>query len=164
MTNIVLADQLHVVIEPANPEDIDEIVEVENRAYPFPWTRNVLLGEIHGESFSYVFVARLQNHAERPRKIIGYHFFWVVVDEIHILNIAVDPAYQKHGLGKHLLQFAIDFGRDLGAECVLLEVRISNTNAQQMYRHFGFQQIGIRKGYYSDNKEDAGVMKMKLPD
>jgi ribosomal-protein-alanine N-acetyltransferase len=109
-----------------------------------------------------VYVARLQNHAETPGEIIGYNFFWVATDEIHILNIAVDPEYQGHGLGKQLLQFAIDFGQDLGAQCVILEVRASNTKAQQLYRCFGFEQIGIRKKYYSDNKEDAYVMKMEL--
>ena len=162
MEYITRDTQVHVVIEPATPDDIDDIVTVENRAYPYPWTRHVLLSEINGEAFSYFFVARLRNHTGAPGKIIGYHIFWIVADEIHILNIAVDPEYQGQGIGKHLLRFGIDFGRDLGAACVLLEVRVSNTQAQQVYRHFGFQQIGIRTQYYSDNKEDAYVMKMEL--
>lgn len=155
----MLKDRLHIIIEPARPEDIDEIAALENRAYEFPWSRKILLDEINGEWFSYVYVARLQNSCESSGKIVGYNFFWVVSDEIHILNIAVDPDYQRYGCGTRLLQFAIDFGREQGAKSVLIEVRVSNTAAQQFYRHLGFHRIGRRKKYYTDNKEDAYVMK-----
>ncbi len=138
------------------------MIGLENRAYPFPWTRNVLLSEINGDSFSYVYVARLQGGNGAAGKIIGYHFFWLVSDELHILNIAVDPDYQRQGLGRYLLDFACDFGRERGARCALLEVRVSNTAALELYTRMGFQQIGLRKHYYSENKEDAYVMKKNL--
>ncbi len=162
MSLIALNDQCHIIIELAQPEDIDEIVAVENRAYAFPWSRKILLSEINGESFSYVYVARLQNNSESSGKIIGYNFFWVVSDEVRILNIAVDPDYQGYGCGIRLLQFAIDFGREKGAKSVLLEVRVSNLTAQQLYRRLGFQQIGRRKKYYAENKEDAYVLKKQI--
>ena len=157
-----LNDTLHVVIELAQISDIDEIVALEHRAFPFPWSRNVLLGEIDGEHFSYAYVARLIGEDGIPDKIIGYHFFWLVADELHILNIAVDPDYQGCGLGTLLMNFAADFGRERGARSMLLEVRVSNTPAQALYHKLGFQQVGLRKKYYADNKEDAYAMTKEL--
>ncbi|MDY0096195.1 MAG: ribosomal protein S18-alanine N-acetyltransferase, partial [Candidatus Vecturithrix sp.] len=146
---------LHVQFMSAQKTDIEQIEAIEQRAYPFPWARNVLLEEIEGESFSYVYVARLVTASGQPGAIIGYHFFWLISDEIHILNIAVDPEYQGCGLGTRLMQFAINFGKERGATCALLEVRVSNLPAQQLYAKLGFKRIGLRKRYYSDNKEDA---------
>ena len=163
MACIVLEHNLSIVIEPAKTEDIDEIVALENRSYASPWSRKVLLNEIDGEAFSYVYVARLRNSSGELGKIIGYNFFWVVSDEVvHILNIAVDPDYQGYGYGKHLMDFAINFGRERGATSVLLEVRASNTAAQQLYARLGFKRIDIRKKYYADAKEDAYVMKKSI--
>jgi ribosomal-protein-alanine N-acetyltransferase len=161
-SHIVLNDQLHIVIEPAKTEDIDRIAAIENRSYTSPWSRKILLNEIDGESSSYVYVARLQNGLGEPEKIIGYNFFWLVSDEVHILNIAVDPDYRGYGCGKHLMDFAINLGLERGATSVLLEVRVSNMVAQQLYSRLGFQRIGIRKKYYTESKEDAYVMKKQL--
>ncbi len=162
MASNTLKDQRHIIIEPVEPEDIDEIVTLENQAYDFPWSRKILLDEINGEPFSYVYVLRLQSNSASPGKIIGYNFFWVVSDETHILNIAVEPDYQGCGWGTQLLQFAIDFGQEQGAKRVLLEVRASNAAAQQLYHRLGFRRIGRRKKYYTNNKEDAYVMKKEL--
>ena len=158
----MLTDRVHVVIEPAKTADIEEIVAIENRSYPFPWSQKILLHEITGEAFSYVYVARLRNSSGTQGKIIGYNFFWVVTDEVHILNIAVDPDYRGYGLGKCLMLFAVEFGRKQGATSVLLEVRASNTAAQQLYASLGFQRIGVREKYYADNKEDAYVLQKKI--
>ncbi len=153
---------LDMLVEPAKPEDIDEIAALENRAYPSPWRRNVLLSEINGEAFSYFFVARFSNQQDTSRTIIGYHIFWVVAGEAHILNIAVAPEFQGQGLGRALLQFGLDFARDIGAARALLEVRVSNTRAQRLYQRLGFRRIGVRKQYYSDNHEDAYAMKLEF--
>lgn len=162
MTLNTLCYQVQFIIEPAKPNDIDRIVEIESRAYPFPWSRPLLLAEINGKNFSYVYVARLVRPASEDYPIIGYHYFWLVADEVHILNIAVDPEYQRTGCGTRLLQFALDFGVERGAHSAFLEVRASNLAAQKFYAHFGFHQVGIRKQYYSDNKEDAYVMRKWL--
>ncbi len=162
MALITLAHNLQIVIEAAKPADLDEIVEIENRAYAFPWARSVLHAEINGKAFSYVYVARLQHNSSFPEKIIGYNYFWLAADEIHILNIAVDHDYRGYGCGKHLVRFALNFGRERGAKSAFLEVRASNDAAQQLYRQLGFHRIGLRKHYYSDNKEDAYVMKKRL--
>ena len=162
MPSFFLNDTLHVLIELAQISDIDEIVALENRAFPHPWSRNILLAEIDGESFSYVYVARLVGNDGVPGTIIGYHFFWLVADELHVLNIAVDPEYQGCGLGKILMNFAAEFGRDRGAQTMLLEVRVSNRPAQALYQKLGFRQVGLRKKYYTDNKEDAYAMTKDL--
>ena len=162
MSKIMLEHNLQILIEPAELEDLDEIVEIESRAYAFPWARSLLRAEIKGKEFSYVYVARLQQNSSFPNKIIGYNYFWVVSDEIHILNIAVDPDYRGYGCGKHLTQFALNFGRERGAKSAFLEVRASNDAAQQLYTQLGFHRIGLRKHYYGDNKEDAYVMKKQL--
>lgn len=155
MTDKIQEDQLPIIIELAKKSDIDEIVEIENRSYLHPWSRSVLLAEIDGEEFSYVYVSRLQQHA----RIIGYIFFWVVSEEVHILNITVDPAYRGNGYAKQMMQFALDFGQEHGAKSALLEVRVSNTAARQLYVSLGFHQVGIRKKYYAKDREDAYVMK-----
>lgn len=159
MSLIALDHNLQIVIEPAEPADIDEIVTIENRAYAFPWARSLLRAEINGKEFSYVYVARLQQNSSFPGKIIGYNYFWLVSDEVHILNIAVEPDYRGYGCGKRLVQFALNFGRERGAKSAFLEVRASNDAAQQLYKQLGFQRTGLRKHYYADNKEDAYVMK-----
>jgi ribosomal-protein-alanine N-acetyltransferase len=149
-----------LIIQPATPDNLDVIEAIEQRAYPHPWTRSVLGNAIRNEdAFSYFYVARLP---EDPETIIGYHHFWVVADEVHILNIAIDPAYQRQGYASQLLRFAFAFGRERGARSAFLEVRASNAAAQKLYAHFGFERIDIRKAYYSDNKEDAYVLKMRL--
>jgi ribosomal-protein-alanine N-acetyltransferase len=160
--NNVTMQQFQIIIESAKPDDIDRIVEIENRAYPFPWSRPLLLAEINGKHFSYVYVARLVRPTSEDHSIIGYHYFWLVLDEVHILNIAVEPEYQRTGCGSQLLQFGLDFGLKRGACSAFLEVRASNLAAQQFYADFGFHQVGIRKQYYSDNKEDAYVMRKWL--
>ncbi len=161
-----MADHLDISfsLERATDNDLDEIVALENRAYPFPWKRNILLAEIHGQSFSYAYVARLHANNRTSGSLIGYIFFWLVADEIHILNVAIDPDYQRKGLGTALMEFATGFGLEHGATKLLLEVRASNTPAQHLYARLGFTQIGLRKRYYSDNKENAYVMqKFLLP-
>ena len=155
-----LKRSLPIVIEPAQASDLDEIAAIERRSYAFPWTRSVLQAEINGKNFSHVYVARLaHNSGSAAPKMVGYHYFWLVADEIHILNMAVDPAYRGCGYGKQLLRFALDFGQARGATIALLEVRVSNNAAQQLYKALGFQRIGLRKQYYADDNEDAFVMK-----
>ncbi len=149
-----------LMIGPATPDDLDTIERIEQRAYPFPWSREVLGHAVQSdEAFSYFYVARLQEVPKGADPIIGYHHFWLVADEVHILNIAIDPVYQRRGYASRLLQFALDFGRERGASSAFLEVRASNRAAQQLYAHFGFERIDVRKAYYSDNQEDAYVMK-----
>jgi ribosomal-protein-alanine N-acetyltransferase len=83
---------------------------------------------------------------------------WVILDEAHVTTIAVDPLHRRQRIGERLLVALIDEAMKRGARWVTLEVRKSNLGAQTLYRKYGFKDIGIRKGYYSDNREDAIVM------
>ena len=90
--------------------------------------------------------------------IIGFAGLWLMVDEAHITTIAMHPDFRQRGLGEFLLVSLIDTAYEIGARWVTLEVRVSNSVAQSLYRKYGFHQAGVRHRYYSDNQEDALIM------
>lgn len=90
--------------------------------------------------------------------VVGFVGIWVMADEAHITSIAVREAYRRQGLGELLLIPVIDLARELKTCIVTLEVRASNTDAQQLYDKYGFTQVGVRRGYYTDNHEDGLIM------
>ena len=90
--------------------------------------------------------------------IVGFSGIWVLVDEAHITNIALRQEYQGKGLGELLLIATIDLSMTLKASMMTLEVRASNLVAQKLYSKYGFTQMGVRRGYYLDNREDAVIM------
>lgn len=90
--------------------------------------------------------------------ITGFAGFWVLVDEAHITSIATRKVYRRQGIGELMLQSVIDLAAGKKARMVTLEVRVSNIVAQGLYTRYGFNQVGLRRGYYTDNREDAFVM------
>ncbi len=90
--------------------------------------------------------------------ILGFAGLWLMVDEAHITTIAMHPGYRRLGLGELMLSSLIDIAYSIGAKWVTLEVRITNYNAQNLYRKYGFHEAGVRHRYYSDNNEDALIM------
>ncbi|MGH2347487.1 MAG: ribosomal protein S18-alanine N-acetyltransferase [Chloroflexota bacterium] len=90
--------------------------------------------------------------------MVGYAGLWLVVDEAHVTTIAVRPQFRGHGLGEWLLIALTEIAMDVNARWLTLEVRVSNTSAQALYRKFGFKPAGVRPKYYSDNREDALIM------
>jgi ribosomal-protein-alanine N-acetyltransferase len=97
--------------------------------------------------------------ASTPVELItGFVGMWMMVDEVHIISIAVRESHRGQGIGETLLITSIEMASKLKASLVTLEVRASNKVAQNLYSKYGFQQMGIRKGYYTDNKEDAWIM------
>ncbi|MGE5618574.1 MAG: ribosomal protein S18-alanine N-acetyltransferase [Sphingomonadaceae bacterium] len=95
---------------------------------------------------------------EPARRVVGYAGLWLMVDESHVTSIAVAPAYRGLGVGELLFLALIDLSLEIGAQYVTLEVRVSNTLAQNLYRKYGFKEAGVRRRYYSDNNEDALIM------
>ncbi|HNC21409.1 MAG TPA: ribosomal protein S18-alanine N-acetyltransferase [Accumulibacter sp.] len=150
----VLAAKLSML--PMYPADLDEIIEIENRVYPFPWSRANFVDSI-AAGYS-VWGGRLTD------ELVGYYVLMMVVDEAHLLNISVAEQHQGKGIGACLLRHAMRLARQAGACSVLLEVRPSNAQALAIYQHFGFRQIGVRRGYYPAEKgrEDALVMRQVL--
>ncbi len=90
--------------------------------------------------------------------IVGYVGFWIMADEAHIISIAVRGTYRRQGLGEFLLISTIDLATELKTQTITLEVRVSNTIAQNLYTKYSFAEVGIRPGYYVDNREDGLVM------
>lgn len=93
--------------------------------------------------------------------IVGFAGFWIMAGEAHITNIAVRERYRRHGMGELLFISIIDLATELNARFVTLEVRSSNTAAQNLYYKYGFTQVGLRRGYYTDNKENAVLMSVE---
>ncbi len=142
-------------------EDIDEVLDIENLCFKSPWTRYAFEQELDIE-WSKVFVAK--KPAPHKKRIVGYICLWVVTNEVHILNLATHPNFHRHGIATGLLGFGINFSMRVGVEVATLEVRKSNFPAISLYRKFGFEAMGVRRRYYSDNSEDAIVMCSKLVD
>ena len=132
--------------------DLDAIVELENRCFTVPWSRDAFYNELNQNKFACYIVL------EQEDQIIGYCGAWLVIDEAHITNIAILPEFRGQKLGEALLNKMIERSREKGIERMTLEVRESNTVAQSLYKKLGFQNGAVRKNYYSDNQEDAIVM------
>jgi ribosomal-protein-alanine N-acetyltransferase len=96
--------------------------------------------------------------AEEDGRIVAYGGAWMILEEGHITNIAVDEAYRGRGIGKALLAALMQYAANLGVQYLTLEVRKSNAVARGLYESFGFQPLGVRKRYYEDNGEDALLM------
>ena len=138
--------------------DIEEVIAIENDAYPFPWTRGNFLDSLASDYDCWVM-------RDSDSRLAGYFLLMPAVDDNHILNITVRPDLQGKGLGRILLNHVCALTRQLGMQSILLEVRPSNTRALAVYRHVGFKEIGMRKNYYpagENLREDAIVMRLAL--
>lgn len=93
-----------------------------------------------------------------PERVLGFASLWVMADEAHLTNIAVRPSHRQQGIGELLLISVIELAEELKADYVTLEVRASNTIAQSLYKKYGLNEVGVRRGYYTDNREDARIM------
>lgn len=137
-------------------KDIDDVLRIEQASFTTPWTREAFQHEMTQNRFAVYVVL------EEDGQVIGYCGSWVVVDEVHITNVAIHPDYRGQKLGEALMRNMIEVGIGLGAVSMTLEVRVSNHVAQSLYRKLGFQDGGIRKNYYTDLQEDALVMWVNL--
>jgi len=141
-----------IEILPMHPDDLDDVLAIEGRVCPFPWGRNNFIDSI--TSGYPCRVCRVDG------EVVGYFVLMMAVDDAHLLSISVGEKRQRMGFGARLLRMAMRVARERGAKTMLLEVRPSNAKALTMYRHFGFQQIGVRRGYYpaEGGREDAWVL------
>ena len=142
-------------IETIRPEDIEEIVAIENVSYPSPWPKRIFEREIEAQN-SYKRIIRFSG------SVVAYIVTWTIHDEVHILNIAVHQDFRKIGLGEMLLRDCFSFSSERGLKLVVLEVRTSNHGAIKLYEKVGFKTLRVRKKYYSDTGEDAYVMLYEL--
>ena len=141
---------------PMRPGDLDEVLAIEYGVYSFPWGRGNFVDSM-SSGYS-CWVCRVAT------ELVGYFVVMMAVDEAHLLNIAIAKKHQSMGFGARLLRQAMSIARTSGGALLLLEVRPSNESALALYRHFGFQQIGVRQGYYpaEGGREDALVLTHEL--
>lgn len=133
----------------------DRIMDIERVSFPSPWSANAFSQELNRPLST--FWALLVGQT-----LAGYICFWVIADEIHLMNIAIHPAMRRRGLGRYLLTRMIRAGVSKGVRRVWLEVRPSNLTARHLYLLTGFTESGRRRRYYSDTNEDAIIMSLQL--
>jgi len=143
---------MQVRFESMRLEHIDQVVEIEKKSFPTPWPRQTFEFEVlYNELAEYAV-------AVDNGRVVAYGGMWLVLDEAHVTNVAVHPAYRGRHIGRALMLELIRRAKARGATRMTLEVRPSNTVARSLYKSLGFVEKGIRKKYYQDNKEDAIVM------
>jgi ribosomal-protein-alanine N-acetyltransferase len=136
--------------------DLDAVLAIESRAYPFPWTRGIFRDCLNAAYPAWVL--------EQDGRIIGYGVLSLAADEAHVLNVCAAPDVQGQGHGRRMLRALLQVARTRRAQRVFLEVRPSNTHAIALYHDEGFNEIGRRPRYYpaKDGREDALVMALEL--
>ena len=145
-----------VVIRPMVESDVSDVVATERASYQFPWSEGIFR-----DCLRVGYVCRVVTVEER---VVGYGVMSVGAGEAHILNLCVLQAYRCRGIGKSLLSYLLDRGAAAGMSEAFLEVRPSNTAAIRLYQSIGFEQVGMRRGYYQavGGREDAAVLKLPL--
>jgi [ribosomal protein S18]-alanine N-acetyltransferase len=131
---------------------IDALLEIDRDSFSSPWTREQYERELQNEQ-SVVVAARGPDGC-----VAGYCSFWVIVDEIHINNLAVRPAFRSRGIGRALVEHVLRLGLTLNARAATLEVRRSNAAARRLYERLGFSQRGVRARYYTAPDDDALIL------
>ena len=139
-------------LEPATPEDVDEIHRIERTCFTMHWSRQQLLRDLSNTRTTYYAVARW------GEEIVGYAGMYLIEEEAHVTTLAVLPAYRRRGIGLRLMLHLIRVARQRGAKRMTLEVRVSNHGARALYQRLGFYDVALRRHYYVDTGEDAIIM------
>jgi [ribosomal protein S18]-alanine N-acetyltransferase len=134
-------------------QDLDAIERIENAVYPTPWSRSMFAGELAKPSSLCI-----GGFDPDSGRLIAYLIVSRYVDAWHIMNVAVHPGWRRAGVASRLLDELLMLTAGDSRRGYTLEVRVSNTSAIALYERFGFETSGIRRGYYTDNREDALIM------
>ena len=141
-------------IRPIQHSDVDAVYAIEERSFPYPFTREIFEAIIGRHPFHGLIA--------EDGIVVGYIIFSIIVDESELLTVAVDGPHRRKGIARGLIDAMFSFGKKAGVKNFYLEVRPSNETAIKLYSSYGFSKVGLRKGYYKDNNEDAIVMKKCL--
>ena len=136
-------------------DNLADIEEIERRSYPTPWSRSMFAGELAKPSS--ICLGAFEADSE-DGALVGYLIVSRYVDAWHVMNVAVDPDQRGRGVATMLLERLFDLTADDAHRGYTLEVRISNAGAVALYERLGFKPRGVRRGYYTDNREDALIM------
>ena len=148
---------MDIKIREMRESDLDRIMEIEKSTFSTPWSRESFMMELTKNLLAKYIVAEIDNY------VVGYGGIWLIIDEGHITNIAVDEKYRGLGVGAKLLEGLINLCIDRNVRAMTLEVRRSNEVAKSLYKKYGFKEYGIRPKYYADNNEDAIIMWKSIP-
>jgi ribosomal-protein-alanine N-acetyltransferase len=141
--------------------DLDAVLTIERASFPSPWSKALFQQELENAISRCLVVERAELVSQG--ELVAYVCFWVVHDEIHIMNLATAPRHRRKGIARMLLGRALQSGRKKSdARRALLEVRRSNAAAKSLYHALGFRVVGTRRGYYQDTGEDALVMSLEV--
>jgi ribosomal-protein-alanine N-acetyltransferase len=147
MTNVIELRRLEL-------RDLNEIEEIERGSYPTPWSRSMFAGELAKPSS----VSLGAFDLDAGDSLVGYLIISRYVDAWHVMNVAVAPARRRQGIASLLLERLFELTSGRSRRGYTLEVRVSNTGAIKLYERLGFRPRGVRRGYYTDNREDALIM------
>lgn len=136
--------------------DLDQVLAIEQASFAQPWSRALFEQELRKSALSTSFIACTRERGSRS--VLGYLVFWIVAQEMHILNLAVAPVGRRKGIAKLLILSGLRYALARGARMAFLEVRASNTPARNLYHGLGFVISALRKSYYDSPPEDAMVM------
>jgi ribosomal-protein-alanine N-acetyltransferase len=144
-------------VETMKLADLDAVMAIESVSFRSPMPARMLLEEM-GREWAHIDVVR-----DRVRRnVVAFSNYWVVADEVHLLNLATHPEARRAGHASRLLAHIIEVGRGRQCRFITLEVRRSNAAAVRLYRRFGFRAVGVRPNYYAEDQEDAIVMLLDL--
>ena len=141
-----------VVVGPMRLDDVSAVHEIERISFRTPWPAYAFEQELRGNRLAHYIVARA------GERLVGFAGIWLMVDEAHVTTFGVHPDWRRQGIGRQLLLNLVELARTIGARRMTLEVRASNESAQALYRAYGFEEVGRRPRYYTDDGEDALVM------
>ncbi|MBN1862864.1 MAG: ribosomal protein S18-alanine N-acetyltransferase [Dehalococcoidales bacterium] len=152
-------------VRPMCHEDLSQVTDIDQEAFPTMWPPANYRRELGTRLAHYIVAHEVVSDEGSPvtvtgrvRNIVGFAGFWMMANEAHITNIAVRKSHRRRGIGELLLISMIELALELGANLLTLEVRASNIAAQGLYRKYGLNQLHIRRGYYTDNRENALVL------
>ena len=141
-----------LAIAPMVDADVRDVLRIEQQSFSTTWPANAFYQELHDNKLAHYFAGKTGS------EVVAYGGIWVILEDSHITTIAVRPECRGRKYGEVLLLHLLDEAIERGASWMTLEVRESNTVAQALYRKYGFTTVSTRKGYYSDNNENALVM------
>lgn len=144
-------------IRPLNMADLGQVMAIDQASFSLPWPKSAFAYELNENPLSMLWVAEIQQ-PDNSKQIAGMIVVWLILDEVHIATIAVDPNFRRQGIAQELLATALDAAIQKGMVQATLEVRAGNIAAQALYHSFGFEIVGRRHHYYQDNGEDALIM------
>jgi [ribosomal protein S18]-alanine N-acetyltransferase len=139
--------------------DLPAVMAIEHQAFSNPWSTDMVRKELQ-QDWSTVLLC--EESGPSGWQIRAFAIFWLVADEVHVLNVATDGAVRRRGFGRQVMDAVLATGRAQKCRMATLEVRRSNEAAKSLYASLGFRAVGMRPSYYQDNKEDAVIMILDL--